>query len=252
MILSPDKYLKNYRRFATLNRMNHLHAKHVMDENAVHSAKLLHAKIYLHNRYISTSDLDERGVMHKMADPYQEHSDYFTVHDSRDKESKVMATARLIKAHPAHGHNSFPTIKNLSLYPDSEKFIRSIDPSKCIEVSALAKDFGVSSHAVMILYRALWHHSLRKDHSLWLMACDVRAYRGLKFIFGDALTRTGDNAFYMGSEVVPAMLEIRSTLNPIMRDAKSLNPFKRFMKRELVKFLMSGMPKVPEGSSATK
>ncbi len=238
---SPLVYLRSYRQIVHLEESKHLKAMHTQNITSIDEAKRLHAKIYLHNGYVTGADIGPDLKLHGQADPYQEHANYFVVRNHQLPKKPVVATARQIYANPEHGHDSFPTIKELELYPEMKRLILAIDPSRCVEISGLAKDHDVTSTAAMTLYRALWHHSLRRRHHVWLMACDARVYRNLEFLFGSALVRIGDNTFYMGSEVVPAMLEVHSSIDPLMQDAKSFNPFKRKMKRSLVKFFMHGL-----------
>jgi len=238
---SPLSYLRSYNKVAQLETVVHLKASHSQDAETTDEAKRLHAKIYLHRGYVAPGDVGPDAILNKQADPYQEHSEYFVVRNHGALEQPVVAAARQIVAHPERGHDSFPTLKELKLYPEMRQSILALDPAKCVEISGLAKDHGVDSSAAMILYRALWHHSLRQGHHVWLMACDAHVYSNLEFLFGDALTRIGDNTFYMGSEVVPAMLEVHRSIDPLMQDTKSLNPFKRSMKRSLVGFFMQGL-----------
>jgi len=236
----PFKSLRIYREVARLNEPVNFKAIHTTHANTIEEAKRLHAKVYLFRNYITEKDLNKNKVLHKKADPYQDHSNYFVVRHHNAKTRTVVATARQIVA-TKHGHSSFPTMKELELYPEMRKAIEAVDPSKCVEISGLAKMHGVSSTATLTLYRTLWHHSLRRGHHIWLVACDAQVYKKLHFLFGKAFVRIGDNAFYMGSEVVPAMLEVHRSIDPLMQDSKSMNPFKRKMKRNLVKFFMQGL-----------
>lgn len=238
---SPLKYIRAYRELSSLDDVSHLRASSPKSSHSVQEARRLHAKIYLHHGYISPSDIGNDLTLTKSIDPYQNHSKYFVVRDHRHSSKPVIATARQIGAHPRHSHNSFPTIKELEIYPEMKQAILALDPAKCVEISGLAKDHGMPAISTMILYRSLWHHSLRQGHHAWLMACDAQVYKRLEFLFGDALKRIGDNSYYMGSEVVPAMLEVHRSLDPLIQDAKSLNPFKRRMKRKLVLFFMTGL-----------
>lgn len=240
-MMSPFNSLRSYREASRVENDKHFKAGRIDDDGGLGEAKRLHAKIYLHRGYVTNLDIGPDKIMHRQSDPHQDHSDYFAVRNHNHPARPVVATARLITSVPEHGHNSFPTIKELELYPEMKRSILALDPAKCVEISGLAKDHGVASSAPLVLYRALWHHSLRQGHHVWFMACDVRAYKRLEFLFGAAMTRIGPNTFYMGSEVVPAMLEVHRSIDPLMRGTKSLNPFKRRMKRNLVKFFTTGL-----------
>lgn len=238
---TPLSYLRSYQRIAKLESNTHLRASHTKNKHAVDEAKRLHAKMYLHSGYVSADEIGKNKILRKSIDPYQAHANYFIVRNHAQPHKPVVATARQIHHVHKHGHNSFPTIKELELYPEIKKSILALDPAKCVEISGLAKDHDVSSAAAMILYRALWHHSLRRGHHVWLMACDARVFKNLEFLFGDSLIRIGDNTFYMGSEVVPAMFEVHRSIDPLIQDTKSRNPYMRGMKRNLVHFFMQGL-----------
>jgi hypothetical protein len=236
------KHFRSFRQIAYINARHSFRAGHTANVHRIGQARSLHARVYLKRGYINFIDLDGNGRLHIIADPYQDHSHYFTVNDHSHSSKPVVATARQIHVKEGRSHDSFPTIKEMELYPDMKQAILAIDPSKCVEISGLAKSSGVSSSAVLMLYRSMWHYSLKRKHHLWLMACDVKAFERLSYLFGDALVRIGDNADYMGSEVVPAMLEVSRSVDALMAESKTVNPLKRRMKRELVKFFMDGLP----------
>ncbi len=213
----------------------------VTEEYLLRVAQRLHAKVYLERKFIEEHHLTEDGRISIDSDPYQEHADYFIVNHIADGNSEVVATARQITVHSQKGHMSFPTIEKLPLYPKDLAAIKSLDPLNCVEISGLAKHRGHSSYAALLLYRAMWQHSVRSGHQLWLMACDAQVYSQLKFMFGDALTQIGEPTVYMGSEVIPAALEVHQSLGAIMKAARGINPLRRTMKLELVKFFVRGL-----------
>ena len=218
------------------------HVSYVTEKTFLKQAKLLHAEVYLQRNFITADQLDRNGHLSVDHDPYQNHADYFVVSHAVDGELTVVATARQIKVNGEAGHASFPTISKLKLYAQNKAMIERVDPADCVEISALAKKRGHSSFATLMLYRQMWHHSLREHHVLWLMACDEAVFTQLKDLFGDALTQIGPKAFYMGSWVVPAALEVNSTLRAISTTRSGLNPVKRALKRDLVNFFSRGLP----------
>lgn len=211
--------------------------------NRILDAQRLHARIYLDRKYIKPNEVSGDGRIAASVDRYRNQSDYFVLVDATDPKGKILATARQIHAVHGQGHRSFPTVKQLKLYPEMNQLIRSIEPDKIVEISALAKEHGVDPRSIMLLYRAMWHHSLRRRHSIWLMACDAGVFSRLKELFGDAFIRIGDNSYYMGSEVVPAMLEVHRSIDDlVLQSRRSLNPFERQLKGSLVSFFMTGLP----------
>ncbi|HUD10861.1 MAG TPA: hypothetical protein VMS08_00500 [Candidatus Saccharimonadia bacterium] len=238
---SISRALRSYRQLATSAHNPEFQAQHAISADHILDAQSLHAAIYLGRNYIQESDLGPDRRMHAESDPYQEHSDYFVV-TKKTPKGEVVATARQIRPYSNRGHLSFPTIEKLNLYPRLRDEIERVDPSLCAEISGLAKARGVDSVAVLLLYRTMWQYSLTSGHKIWLMGCDADVYSRLKFLFGDALVRIGKNSIYMGSEVVPAMLEVDRSITPLLRESRTLNLAKRIMKRRMVKFMIEGLP----------
>ena len=230
-----------YRKLLREDGDTHYHVSYVNEKTYLATAQRLHASVYLAEKYIETHHVNNDGRMTRRADPYQDHSEYFVVSYVTDGVPEVIATARQINAKKTKGHDSFPTIEKLNLYPKMRHAIEKLDPHKCVEISGLAKKRGHTSYATLLLYRQMWQHSVRSEHIMWLMACDSKVYKRLKFLFGDALTEIGEPSVYMGSEVVPAALEVHKSLDALLSSARTLNPVKRSMKREMIKFFVRGL-----------
>jgi hypothetical protein len=203
-------------------------------------AKQLHASVYLANGYIEKSHVNNKGHITLAQDPYQEHSQYFVVAERGTGE--VVATARQIGVSGRKGHLSFPTLKHIEIDEQVRQALGALDPKNCVEISALAKKKGYTSYASFMIYRALWQHSLRSRHQVWLMACDARVYKHLKFLFADALTQVGKETIYMGSTVVPAVLEVDRSLDVVIGRSRSINPALRALHKELIRFFLAGLP----------
>jgi hypothetical protein len=231
---------RSYQQMQAHNGRDGYAAQLASSSDHITRAQTLHAAVYLDRRYIDVTDIGIDSRMHAAADPYQFHSNYFVV--TRVDDGRVVATARQIFARRNGGHTSFPTMAKLEIYPTLRAAIEQVDPACCVEISGLAKEKGVDPHAVLLLYRSMWQFSLVRGHKVWLMGCDVNAYKRLKFIFGDALVRIGRDTIYMGSAVVPAMLEVDRSIAPLLHESRTLNLAKSLMKRRLVAFMMSGLP----------
>lgn len=230
-----------YRKLLREDNDTRYHVSYVSEESFLIVAQKLHASVYLEEKYIEAHHVGSDGRMSERADPYQKHADYFVVSHTEGGHSEVIATARQIRAKSTAGHESFPTVRQLDLYPKMRAVIGKIDPSRCVEISGLAKKRGHSSYAALLLYRQMWQHSVRSNHLLWIMACDSRVYAQLQFLFGDALTQIGEPSVYMGSEVIPATLEVHQSLDALLSAARVLNPVRRSMKLEMVRFFVRGM-----------
>ena len=205
------------------------------------SAKTLHAQVYIQRGFVPRSALTQAGLISQHEDPYQNHAQYFAVIRPGNDGPIVVGTARQILAKSQHRHASFPMMSRLSLYDHVRRTIEAADPERCIEISALAKRPGESSLVPLLLYRLMWHHSLAQDHQYWLMACDAKVYGRLKFLFGQALLQAGPKTYYMGSDVIPAVLDIRGSLKHLEQEARSLNIIKRQFRRRTIKFFLEGL-----------
>lgn len=202
-------------------------------------AQRLHAEVYVARRFITPDVVGTDGRIARHHDPYQDHSRYFVV---RSLAGDIVATARQVEARPHTGYNSFPMMKAVTLFPEAQAAIKSLDPRSCVEISALAKRRGISSTATLVLYRAMWQYSITASHSAWLIACDAAVYERLEFLFGPALGRVGEPTRYMGSLVVPAILDISSSLANMRRATGSRNPLKNRLRRRLINFFVTGLP----------
>lgn len=197
------------------------------DTETLQQAKRLHASVYLARDYITNDDIRD-GIMHERADPYQNHASYFVV----KKQGRVIATARQIihidgRAH----HDIFPTLKETAVHERSRRHIVKLPVERIVEISALVKQPGESSIVPLVLYRAMWHHSLSR-HSLWIMACDMRVYDRLKVLFGPAVRVIGKKTYYMGSYVMPVMLEPHGGLITLIKHAHVSLPVRRVINRQ--------------------
>lgn len=230
-----------YRRLLRSGHPN-LKVLRVTKQTHLHQAKRLHAEVYLENGYIEPGHIDANGTISVEHDPYQSHATYFVVVEMNGSEEQIVATARQIHPKGKKGHASFPTMEKLKLENNVRKAIESLDPMQCVEISALAKRKGYSSFASFLIYRALWQHSVRAQHQLWLMACDAIYYNRLKFLFRDALMQIGEETFYMGSRVIPAALEVDRSLDIMISNSRSLNPAQRLLHREYIRFFLEGLP----------
>lgn len=216
---------------------------HILDDQTdlLTEAQRLHAAVYLSKAYIKQHEVDENGLIDEALDPYRYHSLYFCVTHRSGGRQKVVAAARQIMPHQG-GHQSFPTFEKLNLDATGRQIIASFDPAQCVEISALVKLKGVSSYATLLLYRAMWQYSLLQGHKVWIMACDADFYPRLRMLFGETFTEIGPPEFYLGSMVVPAMLEVDRSLERLMARQRELNPVSARFKAELIRFLVRGLP----------
>lgn len=183
------------------------------EPDLLQQAKELHAATYLRKGFVEIGETIN-NVIHKTADPHQDHATYFVVL----RKGKVVSTARQIiyKGEGPH-HQSFPILENALIYERSRRRIENHPPTHIVEISALSKKYGESAIVPLVLYRCMWQHSRQHGHSLWVMACDVRLFERLKLLFGPTLVRIGKKTAYKGGDVIPVALDIAASQNYIAK-----------------------------------
>ncbi len=218
-------------------------ADFVKNDKHKYHARKLHTSVYLARGYLTQNDLDAQGNVLVTADPYLHRSLYFSARPQDENNSKIKAyaAARFILAAEDTGFNSFQTIEHISIYPKELKALNRYDPLRCVEVSGLVKHRNTSTFVVMVLYRAMWQYSIKNHHQAWIMSCDKKLFEKLQFLFGDALHRIGDDAYFKGHVVVPLVLDIERSLPVLLAQAKHRNPAVRHLKKKLAKFFVSNL-----------
>lgn len=176
-------------------------------------AKMLHASVYLSRGFIDETDIRD-GIIREQSDPHQLHAEYFVV----KRKGEIVTVARQIVYRGDSDHSdSFPLLNHAIIHERSRRRLASVTPLEIVEISALAKKRGESSVAPLVLYRALWRHSLRSKHRVWIMACDIRLYERLKMLFGPALTVIGKRTHYKGGDIIPVSLDIANSINYVQK-----------------------------------
>lgn len=154
----------------------------------------------------------------------------------------MVATARQIEVRPGRGHDSFAAVKQANINKRGLKMIRKQDPERVIEISGLAKERGVSKIAPLLLYRAMWHHSIKEQHFIWLLASDVRLFIRLKLLFGHSITKIGRRTAYYGGDIVPAVLHVQTSISDLKKSLEKAKFFERPLRHRIVRFMLSGVP----------
>jgi len=213
----------------------------IYDEELILKAKKLHASVYLNRGFISLDHLNAQGVLKLDHDPHQFHATYFVVTENSEIGNPIIATARQISATEELGFDSFPILDKARLFPKDKRRIKRGLPQDYVEISGLAKAVGVSSMAPLFLYRAMWHYSLTTEQKYWLMACDVRLYKRLKLLFGPSIRQIGESSLYQGGDVIPAILDIPSSLAVVSNTMPIFNPLNRQIRRAILIFFLEGL-----------
>lgn len=206
------------------------------------AAQELHARTYRELGYATDADLTGDGLrIGPDKDPHQAHAQYFSVEGPRGGALRTVAACRVIQADPGQGLQSFPTYVTQELYPEYRRLIEGLDPAACGEISALVREPGVSGKAALMLYRAVWHYSLRQRYELLLVGCDTRLYSRCKMIFGASWSRIGPDGELWDSPVVPVMIDIPNSLHEALKLSR-VNPVKRRIKMKALEFFLRGLP----------
>lgn len=233
--------------YQTLFRKNthrlELRAINTRDQAQILSGQQLHAATYLARGFVSEADLGADKRLTLLADPHQLHAEYFIVVEAADSAS-IRAVARQIHLDAKKGFDSFPILSLAKIHSKHRKKILTYDPKKCVEISGLAKVKDESPLAALLLYREMWHKSVRDGDKLWLMACDVRLFGRLKTLFGSAITQIGDVTAYFGGDVVPAMLDLEQALPGIITSLQTASPLHRSIRLPLARFMIDQFPEI--------
>jgi hypothetical protein len=232
--------LKYYRQLNT--ELPGLRTVIVERPDQLSAAQELHARTYRALGYATDADLTGDGLrIGPDKDPHQAHAQYFSVEGLRDDARRTVAACRVIHADPGLGLQSFPTYATQELYPKYRRLIEGLDPAACGEISALVREPGVSGKAALMLYRAVWHYSLRQRYELLLVGCDTRLYPRCKMIFGASWSRIGPDGELWDSPVVPVMIDIPNSLDEALK-LSQVNPVRRRIKMKALQFFLRGLP----------
>ena len=202
-------------------------------DDDLQAAKKLHASVYLARSFVHPTDVVD-GIICDDSDPHQKHAEYFVA----KRKNEVVGLVRQIhfKGEGRH-HDSFPILNLARLFPSAKRDILSLNPQMITEISALAKKTGESSVIPLLLYRALWQHSQKCEHRLWIMACDVRLYERLKILFGESLVQIGERTAYQGGDTIPVYIDIRLAQDHVRQLKKSRTNIKSRLQRKAALFI---------------
>lgn len=209
------------------------------DSKDLRAAKKLHASVYLSLGFVDESEIFDE-IIHEHSDPYQRHAEYFIV----KKRDEVVAAARQIvyKGLGEH-HDSFPVLDKAIIYDRSRNRLLGYHPTEIVEISALVKKRGESSVVPLVLYRALWRHSLASQHRIWVMACDPRLYDRLKMLFGPTFTKIGQRTPYKGADAIPVALAMDASVKYVHKVLGSRRQDLFDLRRRAARFMVKDIPR---------
>lgn len=210
----------------------------VTNPHDIHTAQRLQGLRYFSEGYVCEGDIKPSGVLNDAIDPYKDRSTYFTVSDEITP-TKPLVVARQINCDT---DGSFPVLDHMDLFPGACAKIKRLDASQCVEISGLAKVPGTPQTMVLLLYRAMWHHSLAQGHDKWIMASDRRLTRNLREMFGGALEVIGETQHYLGSPSDPMLLDSRHGLETLLQEClDEANSETGINKRSIAATLIDGL-----------
>lgn len=177
----------------------------LIESEIVDNCRRLVAKRYLEVKYIQEDQLNIKGHLSADIDPYVDESEYFW---KTNEKGEIDATLRIIHM-PADSHSLLPIESSFDLFPEAREELlrmRAIDPSRVVEISALAKEKGVDRFATLEMYKTVWQHAKRTGLELCAISADARLHEDLKASFGTAVVQAGEPTEMLGSLTVPSLL----------------------------------------------
>jgi hypothetical protein len=174
-------------------------ARRITDADEILAARRLHAATYLAKRYVEPHDIVD-GLIGSHIDPWATYSTYFL---ARDAEGAPVGVGRHIQA-PRVG--DLPALALDRLDASMTADIRRQGSHLVVEISALAVAAGAPAGTSISLYSAMWEHGIACGHTAWVMSVHPAVARLLTGTFGPVLTPFGPRQWFMGSDVVPAVL----------------------------------------------
>lgn len=220
--------MKQYRRISLKKLAEQYTVRKVSQGVYFDQARKLHASVYAAHGFVTNDDISGDGYLTQNADPHEQHADYFVAIDNEHDE--VVALVRQI--HQRAGH-MLPVFEHKL----TGKNYTHIHHDDIVEISAFAKKRGTDSRVTLLLFGEMLQHSRQRGHRYWVFACDSLVYRRLKTLFGRLLQKTGSEVFYMGSNVVPAEVDLDRALHQLRSNYRySVPPL-----RQVRKFLHDSM-----------
>lgn len=178
------------------------------------AVRRLHAECYLAAGYVLPEEVDHNGYID---DPWVPYSDYFAAHDTTAGD-EIVGTCRIIRP----SVRGFPAFQETQTSADALAVFSRLDPSLCVEVSALATPrVGAQNMAISAaLYGLVWQESLRSGRAYMLAVMDNRLLRIMRRWFDFPFEAIGESSLYMGSMstpvsmYLPRTIEVLNTSNP--------------------------------------
>jgi len=135
-------------------------------------------------------------------DAWVVHSDYKVAVEEANQQ--IVGTCRLIRP----SVRGFPIFEHFEISAEAVELFASVDPARCIEVSALATAReGFQNLAISAaLYGAVWQSALTGGHTYMLATVDYRLFRILRRRFHFPFELLGSAQDYMGSSTVPVAM----------------------------------------------
>ncbi|HYO84960.1 MAG TPA: hypothetical protein VES01_00655 [Dermatophilaceae bacterium] len=174
----------------------------------IDTARRLQAEVYLARHYIEPSDMVD-GLIGVHLDPWVASSVYFV---AVDPDGMPLAVSRQISARRV---DQLPTMALGGLDPEVTAQLCRQGDDGVVEISALAVRPGAPNGTATLLYAGMWEHSRRRLHTAWVMAVHPVVWTHLNTSLGPVLEAFGPTLWYLGSNVVPAVLWTDTTATTI-------------------------------------
>lgn len=170
------------------------------------AVRRLHADCYVATGYVSPDDLDSNGMI---ADPWIPFSDYYAAIDTTTG-NQIVGTCRIIRP----SVRGFPAFQECETTIEALDVFAHIDPSRCVEVSALATPrIGMQNMAISAaLYGLVWQECVSQNRAYMLAVMDDRLLRIMRRWFEFPFETVGEPCHYMGSPSTPVSMYIPRTI----------------------------------------
>lgn len=183
-----------------------LDVRPVATDREMDAVRRLHAECYRDAGYITDEEIDSRGYYEDEWVPF---SDYFAAHDATSGD-EIVGTCRIIRP----SVRGFPAFHETPTSRDALEVFAHIDPSRCVEVSALATPrVGAQNMAISAaLYGLVWQESIRQNRAYMLALMDNRLLRIMRRWFEFPFEALGETTDYLGSPSTPVSMYLPRTI----------------------------------------
>ena len=165
------------------------------------------AEVFIGSKYVETKE-----ELAKEYEPYLPVTNMVAA----EIDGEIHGSVRFIHYDPEIGFKTLNDAKSgkLQIEPEHWAYLETIDPNDIVEIGTIAvsKEYqtrGPSLKLSQHLYGAIFQLGKQNDEPYVLASFDARYYEGFVSWFGPSVRQLGPAVDYMGSETIPAILDIQ-------------------------------------------